>query len=113
MFGGWAIRETGAMKRPEEPLAGAIPGEDATGPVAAVSSGRQAQDEEASVGLAERWHWPTPILLIAKGCSFLACDPLAPLHEARAQPAELDFRIQGTSGFCFERRLADLALGVP
>src|SRR6266498_3224241 len=86
---GGLVGEAGAPQRGEQPVAGAVAGEDAAGAVAAVGGGRQAEDEQARGGVAEAGHRPAPVVPVPEGGALLPGDLLAPGDQARA-PAALD-----------------------
>src|SRR3989442_13467255 len=78
------VGEAGAEERPEEPIAGAVPSEDAAGAVAAVRGGGQADDYEPGVWVPEAGDGASPVALPAERSPLLARHPLPPLDEARA-----------------------------
>ncbi len=88
------VREARAVEGGEQPVARAVPGEDAPGAVAAVRRGGEAEDVDPRRGVAEARHRPAPVLLLGVGGALLARDPLAPLDEARAGAARDDPRLQ-------------------
>ena len=80
-------RETRPEQRCVQAVTGSIAGEHATGAVGAVRGRRQAHDHDASVGVAEPGHTPTPIDVVSEGGALDSCHFLAPRHEPRAGPA--------------------------
>src|SRR4029450_6509217 len=83
-------RQTRSMQGPVEEVTGAVPGEDAAGPVPAVCRGSQANHHEASGRVAEPRHRPSPVLLAGKPGGLLPGHTLAPLDESRAGPTDHD-----------------------
>src|SRR2546426_13777 len=73
-----------AVKLSIEPFPGPIPGEHPPGPVRPVRSGRQANDEEPCVGIAEARHRTSPVFLVAVRLSPHASDLGAIGAETRA-----------------------------
>jgi len=84
------ICEPGAKERPVEPLAGAITGEHAPGPVRAVRGRCQTDHDDAGVRVSETWDRPTPVLLVTVGRSSLPRDLLTPRNESRARSTARD-----------------------
>ena len=64
------IRETELVKRPIQPVAGAITGEDSSGAVAAVCRGRQPNDQKPRPDRTEAWNRPAPVLAFTKAANF-------------------------------------------
>jgi hypothetical protein len=59
------VREAGAVKRSEEEVAGAIPGEYAPRPVPTVGRRSQPHDQQAGRLVSETRHGPPPVLFVA------------------------------------------------
>ena len=86
MLRGGDVRETGAMQRGHQEVAGpadAVAGEDAAGAVGAVRGRRQPDDQQARARIAEPGHRSRPVGVVAKGPALLAADPLAVLPQPR------------------------------
>jgi len=81
------VGEAGAVETGEQPVAGAVAGEDPAGAVAAVGRRGQTEDEQAGRRVAEAGHRPAPVLLVAEGGPLLAGHLLAPGDQARTSPA--------------------------
>lgn len=62
--------ETGPIERAVEKFTGTISGKHATGTVSSVGAGREANDEEAGVRIAERGHRFAPVLPVVPGAAF-------------------------------------------
>ena len=77
----------GAVQRPVQPVPGAVAGEHPAGAVGPVGRGRQADHQQAGVGVAEPGHAAGPVLVVAVGGPLLSPDPLPPLHQPGAHPA--------------------------
>src|SRR3954468_15720942 len=84
------VREAREVERGEQPVARAVAGEDAAGPVAAVRCRREAEDVELRARVAEARDRPAPVGLGGEGGALLARDLLAPGHEPRAAAAARD-----------------------
>src|SRR5690606_11825839 len=106
---GRLVGEARPVQRREQPVAGAVAGEDAPGPVAAVGGGREAEEVHRRGGIAEAGHRPPPVLLVAVGGALLARHPLPPLHQPRAAAAADDLGLElgqagGGLAHAFSRR---------
>jgi hypothetical protein len=66
VFAGGLIGETDAVKGGEQPVAGAVAGEDATGPVAAVGGRGQTGDQDPWFGRTPTCDRPTSVGLIGE-----------------------------------------------
>ena len=84
---GGLIREARAMQRGEQPIAAAIASEHAAGPVPAMRRGREPDDQDARVRVAEAGYRPTPVVLVTERSALVFGHDLAPLDEARAREA--------------------------
>src|SRR5688572_8707025 len=120
------VREAGAVKRPEEPSAALVAGEDAPGPVPAMRRGREADDEEPRLGIAEPRDRTPPVLLVAEPRhldgrrSFPVRDEprAAPADgHARSERAESGHSLQSTPAVrnirCVSRTLPNMTLPSP
>lgn len=76
--------KTGTVQRSEEEIARAVSGEHAAGTVGSVRSGREPQNEQPRLGIAERGHRPAPVFLIAIGPPLLGRDMSTVRHQPRA-----------------------------
>src|SRR5207244_5619637 len=85
------VGEAGAVKRAEDPVAGAIAGEDAAGAVPAVGGRREPDEQHRCPRVAEPGNGTRPVVLVAIGGPLLATDRLAPVDQPRA-PGALDDR---------------------
>jgi len=85
--GDGCVREAGAVERAEEEIPGAVAGEVAAGAVRPVCGRSQAEDDHAGFGVPKPRDRATPVLLPGVSGLLLAGDLLAPLDEARAEPA--------------------------
>ena len=92
------VGEPDRMERSEEEVARRIAREDPTGPVAAVRRGREAEQQDARVGVTEAGHGTRPVGLVAEAGDLLACHPLAPLDQPRAAAALHDLGGQRREG---------------
>ena len=90
---GTARSESSVHVRPGGKVAGAIAGEDTPGTVPAVCCGREADNEQARVRVAEAREGLRPVLPIAVRGALFARRLLAPLHQTRAQCARDHLRI--------------------
>jgi len=72
------------MKRAVEKVAGAIAGEHATGSIRAVRAGREAENDELRLRIAEAADGPSPILFVAIRATFRQRDRFAMRDEPRA-----------------------------
>src|SRR5260221_1555062 len=73
------------MERGHEEVAGpavAVSREDAARAIGAVRGGREADDQQARLWIAETGHGPSPVRLVPKGAPFVAPD----LRAVLAQP---------------------------
>src|SRR5829696_1898146 len=84
---GRLVGEAGAVEAGEQPVAGAVAGEDPAGAVAAVGGRGQAQHEQAGRRVAEAGDGAAPVLLVAEGGPLLPGHLLAPGDQARAAAA--------------------------
>ena len=75
------------MHRGIEEVSRAVPGEDAARAVRAVRARRQADDEDARLGIAEAGHRPPPVVPVAEAGDLVAGNPLAPRDEPRTRAA--------------------------
>ena len=87
---GRLVGEAGPVQRGEQDVAGAVPGEDAPGAVAAVRGRRQPEDPDCRAGRSETRYRPAPVLLVAERCAPGRGDLLPPGDEARAGEAAGD-----------------------
>jgi len=81
------IGETEVVKRPKQPVARAITGEDSSRAIATMSRGRQADNQDPRADRTEAWYRPSPILRFTKAANFSSCDFLSIGNEPRAAPA--------------------------
>src|SRR5215218_9497273 len=84
---GRLVGEDGAVEAGEQPVAGAVAGEDAAGAVAAVGGRGQAEDEQAGRRVAEAGDRAAPVLLVAEGGPLLPGHLLAPGDQPGAAAA--------------------------
>ena len=101
------VGEAGAVHRPEQPVARAIAGEHAPGPVAAVGRRREADDEDLRGRVAEARHRAAPVVLVGVGRPLLGRHLLPPGHQPRAGPARHDLGGDGCE------RIHDPTVGWP
>src|SRR5215207_3312841 len=71
---GRLVGEAGTVQAGEQPVAGAVAGEDPAGAVAAVGGRGQPEDQQRGRRVAESGDGPAPVLLVAEG------GPLLPGH---------------------------------
>ncbi len=64
---GGLVGQPGPPQGREEPVAGAVAGEDPSRPVAAVGGGGQTDDGHPGPRIAEAGDGPTPVLLVGEG----------------------------------------------
>ena len=81
------VRETGAVERGVEPVAGAIASEDAARAIAAVGGGRETDDEQACIRIAEAGNRAAPVRVIGEALRRLRASGFAAAHEALAPAA--------------------------
>ncbi len=87
MVGGRQCGQADAVQRGEQPVAGAVPGEDSPGAVAAVGRRREADDEHTRGGRAPARDRAPPVGLRRVRRALVGRDPLAPLDEPVAGAA--------------------------
>jgi len=85
------VRETGAVKGPEEPFSAAIPGEDPSCAIPAMGRGREPDDEETSLRVAKRRDWTAPVHLVRERAPLLPCNALSPMDKAGTSATRDDF----------------------
>src|SRR5215207_7431816 len=116
---GRLVGEAGAVEAGEQPVAGAVAGEDPAGAVAAVGGRGQAQHEQAGRRVAEAGDGAPPVLLVAEGGPLLLGHLLAPgdqpgaaeaLRHLGGQPVEALAGGAGTRG-CGARHAGTVASG--
>src|SRR5207249_8138059 len=93
--GGRLIGEPSAVQRGEEPIAGAVAGEDAARTVAAVRRRRQSANQDAGRRIPEAGHRTPPIFLCAESCALLVGNAFAPGHQPRALPTTDNLFLNG------------------
>src|SRR5919201_6434757 len=97
------------MQRRHQEIAGtadAVAGEHAAGAVRAVRRRREADEQQARVGITEPGYGPAPVDLIAKRAPLLPRNPRAVVAEPRAEFAGDDLRLnvlQCRARFCSAR----------
>jgi len=89
------VRETGAVKGPEEPFSAAIPGEYPSCAIPAMGRGREADHEQTRGRIAERGYGPAPIFLVRERALSLPGHSLPPPNEAWTSSARDDLRLHG------------------
>ena len=94
------VGEPARVQGGEEPVARAVAGEHAAGAVGAVGGGRQAEQADARVGVAEAGHGAAPVLLVGKRRALLPRHLLAPLDEPRAATAVGDLALERLQVHC-------------
>ena len=87
------ICKTGFVQRAKKPVARRVAGENATGAIAAVRGGREAENEQPRIFVAEARNRSAPINPVAKLAFFFARDALAIFDESRAKCAANDARV--------------------
>ena len=87
---GRLVGQADAVQRGEQPVAGAVTGEDPPGAVGAVGGRRQADDQHARVGGAPAGDRAAPVRLPGVRRPLLARHLLAPAHQPWARPALAD-----------------------
>src|SRR5262249_20323263 len=97
---GGLVGEPAGVQRREQPVARAVAGEHAPGPVRAVRGGGEAEQVYARPGVAEAGHGAAPVLLVGESGALLARDPLAPLDQPRAATAVGDLALEGLQVHC-------------
>ena len=75
------------VQRGEEPVAAAVSGEDAPGPVAAVRRRGESHDQDGGLLGAPAGDRAPPVRLVGEGPALVAGDLLAPGHQTRTGPA--------------------------
>ena len=90
MHGRGLVREAGAVKRREQPVARPVAGEHAARAVAAVGGGREADHDHERARVAEAGQRPGPVALAAVAARRIGGDGLAPRDQPRAQAAGFD-----------------------
>ncbi len=88
------IGEAGAMKTLVEKIARAVSGKHTAGAIGAVRGGRESQDQELGVPIAEAGNGLAPVFPVAKRETLLARDFFAVEHKARAFAAADDLLIE-------------------
>ena len=86
--------QTDPVQRREQPVAGAVAGEDPAGPVAAVGRRRQPDDEHPRLGAPPAGDRPAPVGLVGERPALLDRDVLAPPHQPRAGSAHRDLGVE-------------------
>src|SRR5579859_609716 len=81
------VGQPGSPERGEQPVTGAIAGEDATGSVAAVGRRGQAHDRDSRSWIAEPRQRPPPIHLAGVGRTLGPGHLLSPGHQPGTSPA--------------------------
>src|ERR1700733_10278430 len=84
----------GPPQRREQPVARAVPGEHASGPVAAVGRRRQTEHHDRGDGIAKAGQRLAPVLLVGERRTLDARDLLAPGDQPRAAPARDDLVLE-------------------
>lgn len=84
------VREAGAMQGRIEPVAGAIAGEHAPGPVGAMSSRCEADYGDSGIRVAKAIQRSGPVVLTLVATRGISGTLLTPLDQARAKPAVVD-----------------------
>jgi len=79
--------------RPQE-VAARVTGEDTAGPITAVRGGRQPEDEDSSVRIAEAGQRARPVRLAGETARRLAPGALAPLDQPRTPDANDDLALE-------------------
>ena len=87
MGGGWLVGEAGAMKGGKKPVAGPVAGKDSSGAIAAVSSRRQAANQDSGAGIAKSGNRTPPIDFISIGGSLFSRYLFTPAHQTRTAAA--------------------------
>ena len=75
--GVWLIGETGIMQDGIKKITRAVPGKDPAGAVATVSTGREAEGQDAGARVAEARNGPGPVGLVDVGAAFALANALA------------------------------------
>src|SRR3712207_3736224 len=96
-------REARAMERGVEEVARSIAGEDASRAIRAVRAGREPEDDQLRVPIAEAIHGTTPVLVGEIRASLLDRDRLAMRDEARARATRVDLFGEHRDGRCLHR----------
>ena len=84
------VGEAGPVQRGEQPVAGAVAGEDPPGPVAAVGRRREADHHQPRARVAEARQRARPVALALVAARRVGRDGLAPRDQPRAAAARLD-----------------------
>ncbi len=81
------VGEAEPVERPEEPVAGTVPGEHPAGAVPAVRRRREPDHEDTGTRIAEAGYGASPVVVVSERRALLTRDLLAPLDEPRAGAA--------------------------
>ncbi len=92
------VCEAGPMKSGVEEVARAVSREHPPGAIGPVRGGREANDAEARIGVAEAGNGAAPVLPVEERTALVTCDLLAPGDEPRARTAGGDFPGQNGQG---------------
>src|ERR687892_220528 len=84
---GGLVGQAGAVHRGEQPVTGAVAGEDPPGPVAAVSRRGQPHHEDPGVGVAESGHRARPVALARVSSRRVGGGLFPPCDQPRTQAA--------------------------
>src|ERR1700758_4417039 len=96
---GGLISEAGSGKGGEQPVAGAIAGENPAGTIAAVRRRRQAANQDAGLDIAEARQGPAPIFLIPVSGPLFSRGLFSPAHQTRAAATRDDAFVEQAEAF--------------
>ena len=85
------VREARAMEGAVQPFTAAIARKHSSRAVPAVGRGREPDDEETSLRVAERRDWTAPVRLVRERAPLLPCNALSPMDKAGTSATRDDF----------------------
>jgi hypothetical protein len=95
------VGEPAAVQRREQPVAGAVSGEDSARAVAAMGRRSKPDDQQSGARVAEARERPPPVVLLGERRSLRCSHRLAPVHEAGTRATRNDLlgeRLKGGRG---------------
>ena len=85
------VREARAMEGAVQPCTAPVACEHSSRAVPAMGRGREPDDEETSLRVAERRDWTAPVRLVRERAPLLPCNALSPLDKAGTPATRDDF----------------------